>query len=150
MNVTTEPTWHPINNSADNLPHCSSASSSPGGHPGRLGTRAAWYSLRWLNIGTQIPWSNSSGRTSRVMRQRCLIRNILSASLERGAVVGCRGTIGDEDGDGSPSVSWTEVGAISLSTNISSRSPESWWMNAFVSASSSIKDLRETMNPARR
>jgi hypothetical protein len=71
-----------------------------------------------------------------VIRQRCLIRKILSAALEREAT-GCRGVIGDEDGEGSPSVSGMGLGAMSLSTNMSSRSPESWCMNAFVSASSS-------------
>ena len=73
------------------------------------------------------------------MRQRCLIRKILSEALERGAATGPRGAIGDEDGEGNPSVSITGLGAISLSTNMSSRSPESWWMKAFVSASSSIE-----------
>ena len=71
------------------------------------------------------------------MRQRCLIRKILSAALEREVVEGCRGAIGDEEGEGSPSVSGVGLGAMSLSISISSRSPESWWMNAFVSASSS-------------
>ena len=147
MNVTTESTWHPINNSADNLPHCSSASSSLGGHPGMPGTRTACCSFRWLNIGTQIPWRSSSGRTSRVIRQRCLIKKILSAALEREAAEGCRGAIGDEEGEGSPSVSGMGLGAMSLSTSISSRSPESWWMNVFVSASSSAIKLWEIHNP---
>ena len=52
-----------------------------------------------------MPWSNSSGRTSRVIRQRCLIKKILSAALEREVEGGCRGVIGDDDGEGSSSVS---------------------------------------------
>ena len=59
------------------------------------------------------------------MRQRCLIRKSLRAALERGAAAGGCGVIGDEDGEGSPSVSGIGLGAISLSTSISSRSPES-------------------------
>lgn len=72
------------------------------------------------------------------MRQRCLIRKILSAALEREAMGGRRGVVGDDDGEGSPSMSWWGLGAISLSAKISSRRPESWWINVFVSASSSI------------